>query len=208
MSRSIINNQENPSRLLVRVLAHDLVQKPIKREYTAAMVTQAKELCTVNIECSDISPCSASFVLVFHFYGRTRLSGISGMPPSPSLNAGLLIGTQHKFVLFESPAVPNPVIEIENPASFCGKTGISWENPAAMLPWFDGVLMQPAPYGATADGSYQARLPDIIDNIFSAPARKGNFIFSWQLTGDRFNLNDELWGGKPEDGPLRYSSTT
>jgi hypothetical protein len=108
------------------------------------------------------------------------------MLSSPSLNAGLLVGAQHKFVFFESSAVPNPVIEVENPASFCGKIGISWEDPAAMLPRFNGVLMQPAPHGAAAEGSYQARLPDIIDNIFSAPARKGNLICSWQLTGRFF----------------------
>jgi hypothetical protein len=136
----------------------------------------------------SISPCSASFVLVFHFHGRTRLSGIRAMPSSPSLNARLLVGTQHKFVLFESSTVPNPVIEVQNPASFCSKIGISRENPAAMLPRFNRILMKPAPHGATADGSYQARLPDMIDNIFSAPARKGNSIFSRQLTGDGFTL--------------------
>ena len=129
------------------------------------------------------------------------------MSPSPSLNTGLLIGTQNKLILFEWLTVPNPVIEVENSSGFSAKARISGENPAAMLPWFDGILMQPAPHCATADGSYQTRLPDVIDNIFSAPARKGNFIFSRQLTGDRFNLNDELWGGKVRGRPGRERSS-
>ena len=70
MSRSIIQNQENPSCFLVRVLAHDFLYKAIKKPDTAFMVTQTKELGPVNIECSDISPCPASFILVSTFMGE------------------------------------------------------------------------------------------------------------------------------------------
>jgi len=157
----------------VRVLAHDVLHKAIKRTDTAFLLTQTKELGPVNIECGDISPCPASFVLVFHLRGRARLSGISRMSPSTSLHTGLLIGTQNKLILFHWLTVQNPVIEVENTSGFSPKTGISGENPAAVGPWFDGILIEPAPHGATADGSYQTRLPAVIENIFTAPARKG-----------------------------------
>lgn len=124
------------------------------------------------------------------------------MSPSPSLDTGLLIGTQSKLILFERFFVPNPVIEIENFSGFSGKIWISGENPTPMLPRLDGVLMQPAPHCATANRSNETRLPDMIHNIFNAPARKGDPIFNGQFTGDRFNLDDEIWGEKPGGGPV------
>ncbi len=87
------------------------------------------------------------------------------MSPSAILNTGLLIGTQNKLILFEWFPVPNPVIEVENTSGFRGKTRISGENPTAMLPWFDGILIEPAPHCAAADGSYQTRLPDVIHSL-------------------------------------------
>jgi len=81
------------------------------------------------------------------------------------------------------------------------------ENPAAMLPWFDGILMEPAPYGAPADGSGQAGLSGVGGNIVTAPAGKGNVIGSQQLTGDCFNLNNDLCGGKDRGRPGRERSS-
>jgi len=141
-----------------------------------------------------------SFIFVFHLHRLTRLSGIGSVPPSPSLNTGLLIGTEHKLIVFEWCAVPNPVIEIENSSGFGGKSRVPGENPAAMLPWFGGILIEPALHGAPADGSCQTRLSGVLGNIFSAPATKGNVISSRQLTGDCFNLNNDLWGEKTGGG--------
>lgn len=178
MSRSIIDNQENPSCFFVRMLAHELVNKAIKRTGTTFMNTQTKEFGPMNIECSDISPCPASFIVVFHLHGSTRLRGIGSMSSSPSSDTGLLIRTQNKLILFGWFFIPNPVIEIENISGFSSKIRISTENPAPMLPRLDDVLVQPAPHCAIADRSNETRLPDMIHNIFSTPARKGNPIFS------------------------------
>jgi hypothetical protein len=165
------------------------------------MITQTKEFGPMNIECSDISPCPASFILVFYLHGRSRLRRIGSVSPSPSLDTGLLIGTQNKLILFERFFVPNPMIQIENFSGFSSKIWISGENPTPMLPRLDGVLMQPAPHCITADRSNETRLPNMTHNIFNAPARKGYSIFSWQFTGDRFNLDDEIWCLVPAYSP-------
>ncbi len=52
------------------------VHKAIERSDAAFMFAPTKELGPVNIECSDISPCPAAFILVFHLHRRTRLRRI------------------------------------------------------------------------------------------------------------------------------------
>ena len=68
------------------------------------------------------------------------------MPPSPGLNAGFFVSTDNELIFFERFAVPNPLIEVQNSSGLGDKIWVSRENPAAMLPRLDCVLMQPPPY--------------------------------------------------------------
>jgi hypothetical protein len=43
------------------------------------------------------------------------------------------------------------VIEIEEPGRRLGEVWVSRKDPATVLPWADGVLMEPAPDGGVAD---------------------------------------------------------
>jgi hypothetical protein len=46
------------------------------------------------------------------------------------------------------------------------------ENPAAVIPGTDGILVQPPPDRTAADGRNQASLTDLTGEIAGAPARQ------------------------------------
>jgi hypothetical protein len=123
------------------------------------------------------------------------------MPPSPSLDTGLLIGTQNKFIVFELFPVPNPLIEVKDSPGFFGKLRISGENPGTMLPRFNSILIQPSPHRTIADRSHKTGLASVSCNSYSAPTGKGHLMRCRQLTCDSFNLNDEIWGEKTGGDP-------
>jgi hypothetical protein len=142
-----------------------------------------------------------------------RLSWIGDMTSIPSLDTGLFICGQNKFVIFEWTSIPNLLVKIEDLSSFQSELGIPGKDPGSMLPGPDGIFIEPSPYGATADGCDKAGLTDISGNLTCAPARQRNLMNGRKFTGDRFNLNDEIWGGKTggdpvEDAPpiLRYAA--
>ncbi len=124
------------------------------------------------------------------------------MASRPSLDAGFFICTQNKFVIFKRIAVPNFLVKVENLTCLDSELRIPGKNPGPMLPGPDGIFIEPSPYGAAADGGYQARLRCVSGNIRRAPAGQGNLIERRKFTGDRFHLNDDVWGEKTGDDPV------
>ena len=117
------------------------------------------------------------------------------------LDGGFLIGAHDELIRAEGLALPKALVEIEQTAGLGEKVGIAGKQPATMLPGPDGVFMEPAPDGGSADGSHQSRLTDLSGQILVAPAGEGNALTGRQLAGQGLNLNDDLWGkssGRPE----------
>ncbi len=202
MGRAIIHNPKDSSCFFVGSLSHDLVHQAAKRGDACFAFAAAKKFSLVYIEGRNISPCPTSFIFMFYPDGQTGLSRIRRVPPSPSLDAGLVIGTQNKFIFSQLLAFPNPLVKVQDSPCFLGKLRVSGKNPAPMLPGLDGILMKPAPYGATAEFRHQTRLAGIPGNLRRAPARNGHLIQGWQFTGDCLHLNDDVWGEKTGDGPV------
>jgi len=139
---------------------------------------------------------------MFDLHGGMRLSWIGDMTSIPSLDTGLFICGQNKFVVFERTSLPTPLIKIEDLSSFESELGIPWKDPGSMLPGPDGIFIEPSPYGATADGCNKTALTGILCNLIGTPARQGNLMNGRKFTGNRFNLDDQIWGEKTEDGPV------
>lgn len=78
------------------------------------------------------------------------------MDTGAGLDAGLFIGGDDPFIVPEPLILPHPLAQIENPTGFHGKGRVAREDPAAVAPRSDRVLMEPAPEGAPADLSDQA----------------------------------------------------
>lgn len=73
------------------------------------------------------------------------------MQTNARLNARLLVGRNHEVIVCQELALPEPLIEIQYPFCFGLKVGIAREDPTAMLPGANGILIEPSPDGAAAD---------------------------------------------------------
>jgi len=73
-----------------------------------------------------------------------------------SLDAGLLIGTNHECVFLQWLALPLAGIQIQNASGLGSEVRIAREYPSALVPGTDGVLTEPAPHRLVADGGYDA----------------------------------------------------
>ena len=124
------------------------------------------------------------------------------MTSLPSLDTRLFIRAQNKFVIFKLMSVPNLLVKIEDLSSLESELGIPRKDPGSMLPRPDGIFIEPSPYGATADCCYKTGLTCVSGNIGCTPARQRNLMNGRKFTGDRFNLHDEIWGGKTGGDPV------
>jgi hypothetical protein len=159
MSRTVIYDAEDKPGFIVRGAGHDLVHQAIQGSHTILRLTAAKDSGLMDIEGSQVSPGTAA--PVFMFDARlARLASRSGMPTGSCWEAGLLIGRNHKLVVFQRLAVPKALLEIQEAARLAGKVGVAGEDPGSMWPGTDGVFVQPSPEGAAADLGDQTRLRD------------------------------------------------
>jgi hypothetical protein len=135
-----------------------------------------------------------------HFHRSTRLSGLDSVYPSHNLNTGFLICNDNKLILSKRFIFPIPVIEIENSPGFGGKIRVSRENPVAMLPGFDDILMQLPHDCAATTGSCQNKLLYVTGNIFRNEVK---FPFS---SCDRGSCKTYT-NGKPEGLNIQLGKT-
>lgn len=201
MRRAIVHDPKDTSGLVIGRLRHDLSNKAVKGRDSTALFTAAKHFGSVDIQCRQIGPCTTALILMFDLHRRAGLGGLGGIDAGSGLDAGLFIGGQNKFIVLEQLLFPNPFVQIEDTTGFCGELRIARKDPAAVLPGTNGILVQPAPHGAVADGGHQARPTHFPCHIGGTPSRKGQSVFFGQLTDQGLNLNDDLRGGKPGGDP-------
>jgi hypothetical protein len=201
VSRSIVHNPENSTRFLVWRTLHDLIDEPVEGSDSALSLTTAKQFRPMHVQRRQIGPRSTTLVFMFDFHGRTRSGWQRCVAAATRLNAGLLVGRQDEFIIFEAATVPDPFVKIENASRLFSKTRVSGEDPATMLPGSNCILVQPSPYRRTTDRCHASRLNDCGGKISPAPSGKGHGIGRWQFARKRLDLNYQVWGGKPGGGP-------
>jgi len=123
------------------------------------------------------------------------------------LDAGLFIRTENELIGPEFTALPEALIEIQEPASLLFEVRVSGKDPTTVLPRTDGVLVEPAPYSSVAEGGCQASVPHMRSEFRHTPTGKGWPGDPGKLTGDSFNLHDQFWGGKTRGRPGRWRSS-
>jgi hypothetical protein len=104
------------------------------------------------------------------------------------LDAGLFIRTENELIGPEFTALPEALIEIQEPARLLCEVRVSGKDPTTVLPRTDGVLVEPAPYRGVAEGGCQDSVPHMRSEFRHTPTGKG-------CPGDSFNLHNQFWGG-------------
>src|SRR5579859_5656343 len=124
------------------------------------------------------------------------------MAADTGLDRSFLVGRNHELVWLQLPAFEFAGIEVEGPPGLGREVGVTGEDPAAVGPGFDGVFDEPAPDGGPRDLGHQATFDDLRLDVGDVKPGEGKAEFGGQLTGDRLDGDDDLWGGNP--GPARF----
>ncbi len=156
VTRTVVHNPEDAAGFIVRWAGHDLVHETIKGSDAIFQFAATQHAGVVDIERRQVSPGSATPVLMFDAHGPTGLASPGRMAAGSCLDAGLLIGGDHKLIVPQGLAAPKARVEVQNAARFQGKVRVARENPGSVLPGTDGIVVQPSPDRAAADRRHQA----------------------------------------------------
>ena len=161
MTGAVVDNPKDPMGVTVRSLVHDVLDQAVEGGNGAAGFATAVDLGLVDIPGGQIGPGTEATVLMLDLERRVGPGRQRGVATLAGLDGGFFIGAQDELIRAQGLAFPNALVEIEQTAGLGEKVRIAGKQPATMLPGPDGVLMEPAPDGGSADGSHQARLTDL-----------------------------------------------
>lgn len=151
MTRAVVHDPEDAAGFIVRWARHDWVHEAVKRSDAIFQFAATQHAGGVDIERRQVSPGSATLVLMFDAHRPAGLASPGSMPAGSCLDAGLLVGRDHKLIVLQCLTVPKARVEIQDAARFQGKVRVARENPGSVLPGTEGILVQPSPDGAAAD---------------------------------------------------------
>ncbi len=198
MRRTIVDDPEDSPCVAVGTPSHDVGDEAVKGRDTVPAFAATEDSGTVDIQGGEVSPGPEPLVLVLDSHRQTGLCIPGRMFPGARLDAGLLVRADHEFVCPEPTALPDALVEVQDPPGFVLEVRVSGKDPAAMLPRTDGILVEPSPDGGVADGRGQAGGTDVGAEFSHTPARKGRPNDARELAGDRLNLHDQFGGERPE----------
>ena len=94
----------------------------------------------------------------------------------------LFIRREHVIVRAEWPALPAPLIQLQDHAGFRHESGIAREEPTPVIPGPNGILVQQAPDCADTDRRHNVSLLDPQRNLAQREAAEGQFQLGRLLT--------------------------
>jgi len=201
MGGTIVDNPEHAARLAIGRLVHHAIDQLVKGDTAALGSAVTEELGMVDIQGGHIGQRSTPLVLMFHLHWLARSGSLGGMDASAGLNAGLLIGRNHELVRLQRLPLPDALVEVKQASGFERELRVARENPTAMKPRSDRVLVEPAPKRAVTDLGHQPGLSDLLVQLRHTPARERQAELAGQFARQGFNLHDQFWGGKPGGDP-------
>ena len=172
MRGAIVHNPEDPPGAPVRSLGHHLAHQTIERCDPGLGLAAAVQSGVVNIEGCKVGPRTDAAVFMLDSSGPCGLRRQGWMFADASLDTGLLVGADHELISLEPLPLPVPGIEIQHATRLAHTRGIAGEDPAAVLPRTDGVVVQPAPHCLVADGGDDARALGFAHDVRGAQARQ------------------------------------
>ncbi len=136
---------EDTPRRAVRLLDHDLLHEPPERQDAGPWLTAPEEPGPVDVPGGEILEGPAALVLELDAHGPTRRRRQRRVTTDAGLDARLLVGADDELVALERPAVPLAGVQVEHAGRLALEVGVAREDPAAVGPGLDRVLVEPAP---------------------------------------------------------------
>ena len=181
----------------VRLGGHDLGDQPGERLDPGGGLHPADHVGPVDVVGGQILQRALALVLVLdpHHSGLARRQG--GVAATPGLDRGLLIRADHELALAERFAVEDPGVEVQRSGRLGREVRIPREDPAAVLPWLEDVLGQPAAHRGRRDRLHDSAGDRLRGQLRGAPPRQRHPGFGRQLTGQRLDAHHRHRGKKP-----------
>ena len=198
---AVIDDPEDAPGVVVRRSGHDLLDETIEGLDTSGGLATAEDTSVMDVESGDVGPSPATVVLMLDAHRAMGSWRQGRMLAATRLNAGLLVGGDDEFIASEGLILPRSAIQIEDAVCLDSEIGVAGKDPTASIPGANGVLVEPAPDGASRDTGHQAGLTDLANDVGSAPVGQWKVKGGWQLASQRFDLNDQIRGEKPGDDP-------
>ena len=200
MGGPVVGDPEDALGGAIRLLGHDLRDETIERLDACGFLAAPKDLGAMNVPGSEVGPSAPARILVLDARGPARGRSGRGVFAQAGLNTGLLVGRNDELLGTERGALPSAFVEIEHTTRLGFELGIAGEDPASVAPGADCITAEPAPKGSTADLSHDALGHDFTLDLGERESRQGKAAAVRQLTGERFDLNDDA-GGKSGSEP-------
>jgi len=195
MRRAVIHDPEHPGGRAIGFLRHDVGYQPIKRANAILGFTAAKHFGSADIPGGQVNPSPATLILIFNPHGLPVLSWQGWMLPQACLNRGFLISGQHILSRPQGSPIPNPFVEIQDGGGLFTEVRVAGKDPAAVAPWTDRVLTEPAPQRRPADGRNNSLLDDFALNFRKSKTGQGEAVTMRKFTGQCLDLDGDA-GGK------------
>lgn len=116
------------------------------------------------------------------------------MATRTSLDTCLFVRREHVFIVLQSFAFPQALVQIQNHSSLFGKLRIARKNPATMTPRANRIRRQPAPNGCPADLCHDPLFNCGAGDLVTRKPRERQIERRRQFAGKSFDLHDDLRG--------------
>ena len=141
---AVVDDPEHTLGVPVGIAGHDLLDQPPERRDPGLLLTASGQVAAVHVPGGEVAQRAATVIVMLDTLG-TAWSGSGGLVGAlPGLDLCLLVRADHVLAGVQQPALPAPLIQIENRAGTLQEPRVAREHPGAVLPRFQGVLSQPA----------------------------------------------------------------
>ena len=202
MHRAIVEDEEDTMGRPVRWLRQDLRDESIEGRNAGPGLAATEEPGPMHVPSGEVGQRTTPLVFMFDPRRLARPSRPRGMGPYPRLDAGLLVSTQDIFVRTQRVPVPLAVVEVQNPVGLRLEVRIAGEDPGAMIPGAQGVLLQPTPHRTPTDLGHDPSRHDFASDLGGTEAGQRDTAVSWQLARQRLHPHDHLRGENRAVGPV------
>src|SRR5712691_137415 len=194
---AVVGDPEDSPGVVVGAPAHGLGDQAGEAGDAVLSFAAGEDAGAMDVERGQVSPGPEPRVLVLDSHRLARSGLRRGVLPRAGLDAGLLVGADHELVRAQPAALPDAMVEVEDPPGLVLEVGVAGEDPAPMLPGPDGVFVEPPPDGRVAESGHEAGAAYVRAKFGQTPPRERQPQLCRQLAGDGLNANDQLWGGRP-----------
>ena len=196
MRAALVNYPEDAASRSVRLARHDLVDKPVEGPDAVGSLDAPEDSRAVNVQCCKVGPRSSSLVLMLDALPATVGDDLGFMKSDSCLDARLLVGRDHEFVLAQSSPLPFPLVKIEYRRAALEEQRVSGPDPRAVSPGLQSIGVEDTPDRRAADRFDVLFGNENPPDVRNEQTAERFLALGGNLTRDALDRRDDSWGGK------------